>query len=167
MWARLLAAIIQIQQHDISQLSYEEHYRYAYNLILVRLTILPENQQGDMLYAGVKKQVQTHLMRQCSEQLEPLFPLDPSAATQAHQLFKTYLAKSSSSSDANISSTLKLLPNSPDNQLILSSIAASERYLSALTHVWEDHTSCMSKLRDVLKYLVSSLHYHLHRTVFM
>ncbi|WFC99257.1 hypothetical protein MYAM1_002001 [Malassezia yamatoensis] len=153
MWARLLAAIIQIQQHDISQLSYEEHYRYAYNLILVRLTILPENQQGDMLYAGVKKQVQTHLMRQCSEQLEPLFPLDPSAATQAHQLFKTYLAKSSSSSDANISSTLKLLPNSPDNQLILSSIAASERYLSALTHVWEDHTSCMSKLRDVLKYL--------------
>lgn len=36
MWARLLVAIKQIQSHNISQLSYEEHYRYAYNLILVR-----------------------------------------------------------------------------------------------------------------------------------
>lgn len=29
-------AIKQIQSHNISKLSYEEHYRYAYNLILVR-----------------------------------------------------------------------------------------------------------------------------------
>lgn len=35
MWARLSMAITQIQKHNISKLSYEEHYRYAYNLILV------------------------------------------------------------------------------------------------------------------------------------
>jgi cullin 3 len=27
-------AIKQIQQHNVSQLSFEEHYRYAYNLVL-------------------------------------------------------------------------------------------------------------------------------------
>ena len=35
MWGRLSMAIRQIQCHNISQLSYEEHYRYAYNLCLL------------------------------------------------------------------------------------------------------------------------------------
>ncbi len=42
MWLRLAHAISQIQNHNISKLSYEEHYRYAYNLVLY--------QQGDLLY---------------------------------------------------------------------------------------------------------------------
>lgn len=37
MWLRLSSAIAQIQHHNISKLSYEEHYRYAYSLILVRM----------------------------------------------------------------------------------------------------------------------------------
>ena len=37
MWSRLLSAISQIQHHNISKLSYEEHYRYASNWILVRM----------------------------------------------------------------------------------------------------------------------------------
>ena len=35
MWSRLSNAISQIQNHNVSTLSYEEHYRYAYNMILV------------------------------------------------------------------------------------------------------------------------------------
>lgn len=37
MWHRLEDAIGQIQNRDISKLSYEEHYRYAYNLVLVSI----------------------------------------------------------------------------------------------------------------------------------
>lgn len=33
---RLKEAIQQIQQHNVSQLSFEEHYRYAYNLVLYK-----------------------------------------------------------------------------------------------------------------------------------
>lgn len=39
MWKRLSNAIAQIQNHNISALSYEEHYRYAYNLVLVSVTV--------------------------------------------------------------------------------------------------------------------------------
>lgn len=35
MWNRLANAIGHIQNHNIGSLSYEEHYRYAYNLVLV------------------------------------------------------------------------------------------------------------------------------------
>lgn len=66
MWLRLRHAISQIQNHNISKLSYEEHYRYAYNLVLY--------QQGDMLYHGVKKQVQEHLDKLCREKIIPAFP---------------------------------------------------------------------------------------------
>ena len=67
MWSRLSAAIAQIQHHNISKLSYEEHYRYAYNLIL--------NQQGDMLYQGVQLQIQEHLVNQSDMRLTPVFSL--------------------------------------------------------------------------------------------
>lgn len=35
MWNRLAHAIGEVQNHKASTLSYEEHYRYAYNLVLV------------------------------------------------------------------------------------------------------------------------------------
>ncbi|WFC95252.1 hypothetical protein MBRA1_001899 [Malassezia brasiliensis] len=142
MWARLLVAIKQIQSHNISQLSYEEHYRYAYNLIL--------NQQGDMLYTGVRKQVAEHLAHQVAEQLVPLFPLDAASARRAQDACDVARAPGN---DASLAAVLGVLPDSPETPAILASIPAGERFLGALTSVWEDHCACMGKLRDVLKYV--------------
>lgn len=36
MWERLAAGIKEIQNHNASSLSYEEHYRYAYNMVLYK-----------------------------------------------------------------------------------------------------------------------------------
>lgn len=77
MWARLADAIAQIQRHNISRLSYEEHYRYAYNLVL--------NQQGDMLYAGVARLVEAHVAHLVAQHLVPAFPLDAAATDAARE----------------------------------------------------------------------------------
>lgn len=39
MWNRLAHAIGEVQNHKASTLSYEEHYRYAYNLVLVSMAM--------------------------------------------------------------------------------------------------------------------------------
>lgn len=143
MWSRLSAAIAQIQHHNISQLSYEEHYRYAYNLIL--------NQQGDMLYNGVRKQVQEHLAHQCDTQLVPAFPLSPDEAHAASEAISTSGGVTKGKAREDPARVLGLLPGNAD--AILRTIPACERFLSAVTSVWDDHCSCMSKIRDVLKYV--------------
>ncbi|SHO77120.1 Similar to S.cerevisiae protein CUL3 (Ubiquitin-protein ligase) [Malassezia sympodialis ATCC 42132] len=137
MWARLSAAITQIQQHNISQLSYEEHYRYAYNLIL--------NQQGDMLYAGVRRQVAEHLARQLDARLVPLFPVE------ADQVRVAAAALELPRAAPGLAHALGLLPGGDAS--LLHTVGAGERFLGALTDLWDDHGSCMSKLRDVLKYV--------------
>ena len=35
-WTKLSHAIREIQNHNASKLSYEEHYRYAYNMVLFK-----------------------------------------------------------------------------------------------------------------------------------
>lgn len=35
-WDRLSLAIKEIQNHNASKLSFEEHYRYAYNMVLFK-----------------------------------------------------------------------------------------------------------------------------------
>ena len=35
-WTKLSYAIKEIQNHNVSKLSYEEHYRYAYNMVLFK-----------------------------------------------------------------------------------------------------------------------------------
>ncbi|KAL4402510.1 Cul4-RING E3 ubiquitin ligase [Malassezia pachydermatis] len=136
MWARLSAALTQIQQHNISKLSYEEHYRYAYNLIL--------NQQGDKLYAGVRKQVTSHLAHQGGTTLVPLFPVESDLVAMAAEGMDA-------PSSSHLSHSLGLLPALAD--AIVPTMAANERFLGAMTDVWTDHCSCMSKIRDVLKYV--------------
>ncbi|SPO29549.1 related to Cullin-3 [Ustilago trichophora] len=103
MWLRLVNAISQIQNHNISKLSYEEHYRYAYNLVLY--------QQGDMLYHGVKKQVQQHLDKLCREKIIPAFPPGGAASVSAGIILPESLlhhsqsASSSSRTNADTSAT--------------------------------------------------------------
>ena len=115
--------------------------------------MLTQNQQGDMLYAGVRKQVEEHLARECSEQLVPLFPLDAASAQSAQDV----LEHKGKGRDAEIAPVLGLLPDSPGTASTLAGIPAGERFLSTLTAVWDDHCSCMGKLRDVLKYVVRAL----------
>jgi cullin 3 len=52
-WEQLKKAIQQIHDHDASQLSFEELYRNAYNLVL--------HKHGEMLYGGVCRAVRDHL----------------------------------------------------------------------------------------------------------
>ncbi|SNX85851.1 related to Cullin-3 [Melanopsichium pennsylvanicum] len=96
MWLRLVHAISQIQNHNISKLSYEEHYRYAYNLVLY--------QQGDMLYHGVKKQVQQHLDKLCREKIIPAFPPGGAASVSAGIILPEALLSHSGSSSSHINS---------------------------------------------------------------
>lgn len=142
MWARLSAAITAIQNRNISKLSYEEHYRYAYNLVL--------NQQGGMLYSGVRWQVDDHLSRQCAEQLVPVFPLDIATVQSVGVAVKAKRDEST----PGLAQILGLLPDRGEQQgTVLATIPASERFLAALTRMWNDHCSSMGKLRDVLKYV--------------
>ncbi|CDR88704.1 related to Cullin-3 [Sporisorium scitamineum] len=107
MWLRLVHAISQIQNHNISKLSYEEHYRYAYNLVLY--------QQGDMLYHGVKKQVQQHLDKLCREKIIPAFPPGGAASVSAGIILPASLLHHSQSSSSS-SRTNADTPSSNSNK---------------------------------------------------
>ncbi|KAK8853446.1 hypothetical protein IAR55_004152 [Kwoniella newhampshirensis] len=65
-WTKLSNAIREIQNHNASKLSFEEHYRYAYNMVLFK--------HGDQLYNGVKTLVAEHLDRLAEEKIVPTFP---------------------------------------------------------------------------------------------
>ncbi|OWZ38177.1 Cullin 3 [Cryptococcus neoformans c8] len=65
-WAKLATAIREIQNHNASKLSFEEHYRYAYNLVLFK--------HGDQLYSGVQTLIVQHLDRLAEEKIVPTFP---------------------------------------------------------------------------------------------
>ena len=52
-WASIRSALLAIYRRDTSSLSYEELYRYAYNMVLHKL--------GDMLYNGLAETLRAHL----------------------------------------------------------------------------------------------------------
>lgn len=110
-----------------------------------------------MLYAGVRRQVEEHLVRLCQEQLVPLFPLDASSASSAKEVFSSKGKARETDAELAVAPVLGLLPDSPESATILAGIPASEHFLSAVTGVWDDHCACMGKLRDVLKYVVRTL----------
>lgn len=102
-------AIREIHNNNASNLSFEENYRYAYNLVL--------HKQGEMLYNGVKSLIAENVDRLANREVIPAFPAgasnDPASRSQE-----------------------------------------MERLLKALKVVWDDHTGSLSKLRDILKYVV-------------
>ncbi|CAD6563777.1 MAG: Cullin-3 [Tremellales sp. Tagirdzhanova-0007] len=65
-WTKLSHAIREIQNHNASKLSFEEHYRYAYNMVLFK--------HGDQLYNGVKALVAEHLDQLAEQTIVPAFP---------------------------------------------------------------------------------------------
>ncbi|TKA58299.1 hypothetical protein B0A53_00036 [Rhodotorula sp. CCFEE 5036] len=121
---RLKEAIQQIQRHNVSQLSFEEHYRYAYNLVL--------HKKGHLLYNGIAELISAHLESETREKIVPVFPQSANAIA------------SSSAGQAGTSAAAS------EN---IAAAAAGQLFLDRVRDVWEDHIACMSKLRDVLKYL--------------
>jgi cullin 3 len=103
-------SVKEIHNNNAHQLSYEENYRYAYNLVLYK--------HGNLLYTGVSDLVKQNLERLVKEVILPAFPSggdgDPTHQSQE-----------------------------------------GERLMKAFRSVWEEHISGMSKLRDLLKYMVS------------
>ncbi|ORY31654.1 Cullin [Naematelia encephala] len=65
-WTKLSAAIREIQNHNASKLSFEEHYRYAHTMVLFK--------HGDQLYNGTKELVAEHLDQLAQEIIVPTFP---------------------------------------------------------------------------------------------
>ncbi|GEM06638.1 cullin 3 [Rhodotorula toruloides] len=121
---RLKEAIQQIQQHNVSQLSFEEHYRYAYNLVLYK--------KGHLLYNAVAELISAHLEKETRDKIVPSFP------------HSTIAISSTSGTQAGTGGAAS------EN---VAAAAAGQLFLDRLRDVWDDHIACMSKLRDVLKYL--------------
>lgn len=107
-WAKLSKNIVEIQNHNAHNLSYEENHRYGYNMVLYK--------HGEMLYNGTNELVARHLDKLASEIIVPAFPT-----------------------------------GSEDDPV--QKAQAGETLLKAVRKVWDDHTSSLSKLRDVLKYM--------------
>lgn len=65
-WLELSKNIREIQNHNASNLSFEENHRFAYNMVLYK--------QGEMLYKGVNLLVVENLEKLAREQVIPKFP---------------------------------------------------------------------------------------------
>ncbi|GAA6005797.1 hypothetical protein JCM11491_004014 [Sporobolomyces phaffii] len=127
---RLKDAITQIHDHNASQLSFEEHYRYAYTLVL--------HKKGHLLYNAVAELISNHLESETKSKIVPAFPRSSSVTSSA-----AAATGSSSGGGSTLSGTNEDVSRAAEGQL----------FLDKMRDVWEDHTACMSKLKDVLKYL--------------
>lgn len=116
-WTKLSRNIIEIQNHNAANLSFEENHRYAYNMVLYK--------NGDKLYKGSTQLVAENLDKLAKEHIIPAFPAG---------------------------STQDPVQRSQEGETLLK----------ALKKVWDDHVSSLSKLRDVLRYMVSALPQHFH-----
>ncbi|TBU48836.1 Cullin-domain-containing protein [Dichomitus squalens] len=65
-WAKLSQNIIEIQNHNAANLSFEENHRYAYNMVLYK--------NGDKLYKGSTQLVAENLDKLAKEYIIPAFP---------------------------------------------------------------------------------------------
>ncbi|KAG9315306.1 Cullin [Chiua virens] len=81
-WNKLSKNIREIHNHNASKLSFEENYRYAYNMVLYK--------SGSMLYKGVCQLVTENVERLAEEELVPTFPSrgsgDPMQQSQEAEL---------------------------------------------------------------------------------
>lgn len=65
-WSRLSTNIREIHNQNASNLSFEENYRYAYNMVLYK--------NGGILYKGVCQLVAENIDRLAQSELVPAFP---------------------------------------------------------------------------------------------
>lgn len=151
-----------------------------------------------MLYSGVRKLIEEHLVKLCIEKIVPAFPpggpssVPPGiiipvmlrqqqekarqqqkaargAATasvkgkakssslypQADLIIGQETTDSASSEDDVMGVGVSAAQGAGDRADMVARSQAGERLLKAVSEVWQDHCACMSKLREVLKYVVS------------
>lgn len=82
-------AVKEIHNQNAFRLSYEETYRYAYNLVIAK--------HGDIVYHGVNKLIAEHLDRLAKEDIAPTFPTggsgDPAHQSQEGEVFLKAITK--------------------------------------------------------------------------
>ena len=108
-WSKLSVNIKEILNHRADKLSFEENYRFSYNLVLFK--------SGDVLYKGTCRLLEENLDKLAEQNIKSAFP--------------------GGSSDNPIQ-------RSQENELLLR----------AVKKVWDDHTTSLSLLRDILRYMV-------------
>lgn len=88
-WSRLENAVREIHNHNAARLSYEETYRYAYNLVIAK--------HGDIVYQGVNKLIIENLDKLAKEEVAPAFPTggnsDPTHQSQEGEVFLKAVTK--------------------------------------------------------------------------
>ncbi|KAI9014744.1 Cullin [Gaertneriomyces semiglobifer] len=104
-WDKLSAAIRVIYNKNASELSFEELYRSAYNMVL--------HKQGEKLYNGVKEVISSLLVDMTRDTITPAFP--------------------------------QPLPG--------GGLTGGSEFLKSLRDTWQDHTTCMRMIRDILRYM--------------
>ncbi|EJD06564.1 ubiquitin ligase SCF complex subunit Cullin [Fomitiporia mediterranea MF3/22] len=82
-WGKLSNAIREIHNHNASNLSFEENYRYAYNLVL--------HKYGKQMYDGVAKLIMENIDKLAETVVKPTFPSsvngDPAQKSQEVERF--------------------------------------------------------------------------------
>lgn len=137
---KLARAVGEIQNQNASRLSFEEHYRYSYQLVL--------HKQGDLLYDGITNLVAKHLQQEAKNRIEPAFPTVHLVAFEA------------------ASGSHTAMPTLDDDSMDKQATAQEgEKFLGSIKGVWDDHIACMSKLKDLLKYMVSVFSGLIHCTL--
>ncbi|KAJ3413350.1 hypothetical protein HDV05_008132 [Chytridiales sp. JEL 0842] len=126
-WETLSTAIIEIYRKNASSLSFEELYRNAYNMVL--------HKQGDKLYNGVEGVIRDHLCSTTTDNVVPKFPKIQQASSTSNTSSPANPGADSGSAGGNII------------------MVGGQEYLKALKAVWDDHTTCMVMIRDILLYM--------------
>ncbi|KAG6331221.1 hypothetical protein ID866_7870, partial [Astraeus odoratus] len=104
-WNRLSKNIREIHKHNASSLSFEENYRYAYNMVMYK--------SGPMLYKGVCQLVAENVDRLAEEEIMPTFPKgkssDPVQLGQENELLLRALRRVWDDHTGNMSKLRDLL----------------------------------------------------------
>ncbi|KAI5989644.1 Cullin [Pisolithus orientalis] len=104
-WNRLSKNIREIHMHNASSLSFEENYRYAYNMVMYK--------SGSMLYNGVRDLVAENVDRLAEEDITPSFPKgtsnDPVQQGQENELLLKSLRRVWDDHTGNMSKLRDLL----------------------------------------------------------
>lgn len=87
------------------------------------------------MYNSLATLVAQHLEKEAKARIVPVFP--------------------PSSGSVNLSAGTVSQAGSSAN--MISAASAGQLFLDSLREVWEDHMACMSKLRDVFKYMVRAI----------
>lgn len=113
------------------------------------------HKDGARLYQGISKLVADHLEQQARTRIQPAFPSSSSVASGAAAA--TASGSSSAPGITDPSTPAASAAVSGDAMDLQASAQEGEKFLAALKAVWDDHTACMSKLKDLLKYMVGLL----------